>query len=295
MPLGRWPHIVNREFHLIPKQGFGNEGNGAMAPVLGNCRLCLTLDVELQESHIIPKWASKRLRAVGSAKNPNPITITYGQAFQKSNHITENTLCAHCEQMVGRAEHYVATLAYGSNGEPIPLTMLGISTKTDDRAIASEYVSIASLDTDKIIYFASSVVWRAYVAHRRDTGKPRIGRRYQEELRSYLHGSASFPKNARLIMGILVQPPNAPHPRHNIVSFPATVRFGGFHRHTFFICGLYFELCIGSQLPRYLDSICLHFGTEKIALLGRSHDFGLIQDIEKQARLAQMRGKLKNL
>lgn len=220
-----------------------------MAPVLGNCRLCLTHDVELQESHIIPKWASKRLRAVGSTRNPNPITITYGQAVQKSNQITEKMLCAHCEQMVGRSEKYVAKLAYGADGEPVPLSILGISLTDAFSAIGSG-ISIANLHTDKIVYFASSVVWRASVAHRHDTGKPRIGRRYQEEFRSYLLGSASFPKNARLVLGILVQPANAPHPRHNIVSFPATGRYGGYHRHVFFICGLYFELCIGSQMPK---------------------------------------------
>ena len=264
-----------------------------MAPVLGNCRLCHTPDVELQESHIIPKWASKRLRARDSSSNPNPIVITDLKAVQTSKQITENMLCARCEQMVGRAEKYVATLAYGSNGEPVPLTMLGISTTADDRTIASGYVSIASLDTEKIIYFASSVVWRAYVAHRHDTGKPRLGKCYQEELRSYLHGSASFPKNARLVMGILVQIANAQNPRHNIVSFPFTVRDGGYHRHRFYICGLYFELCIGSQRPRYLESICLHHGKEKIALLFPPHDIGLLQDIEKYVRSTEVKGKLK--
>jgi hypothetical protein len=266
-----------------------------MAPVLGNCRLCHTPYVELQESHIIPKWAIKRLRARDFSSNPNPIVITDGKGVQTSKQITENMLCARCEQMVGRSEQYVAKLAYGADGEPVPLTMLGISTKADDRAIASGYVSIASLDTDKIIYFASSVVWRAYVAYRHDTGKPQLGKRYQEELRSYLHGSASFPKNSRLIMAILFQPANAPNPRHNIVSFPATQRNVGYHRHVFLICGLYFQLFIGSQRPRYLDSICLHHGKEKIALLVHANELGFLQDIEKQVHSTEMKGKLKNL
>ena len=238
-----------------------------MTAVLGNCRLCHRPDVELQESHIIPKWAYKRMRAGGPPSSTNPVVITDGKAVQISNQITEHMLCASCEQMISRAEKYVATLAYGNDGEPVPLNMLGISTKVADSAVDSEYVSIASLNTKMIVYFASSVVWRAFVAHRRDTGKPQLGQRYQEELRSYLCGSASFPKNARLVMGILVQIANAQNPRHNIVSFPFTVRDGGYHRHRFYICGLYFELCIGSQRPRYLESICLHHGKEKIALL----------------------------
>ncbi|MFZ0051993.1 MAG: hypothetical protein WAK96_09465, partial [Desulfobaccales bacterium] len=201
-----------------------------MASVLGTCKLCLTPDIELQESHIIPKWAYKRIRSEGSANNPNPITITSGQAVKISNQVTENMLCAICEQKVGRAEKYVGTLAYGSDGEPVPLTLLGVPTTTIDRSIDPEHVSISILNTDKIVYFASSVVWRAYIARRQDTGKPRLGQRYQEELRSYLYGSASFPKNARLIMGILLQPPNSPHPRHNIVSFPCTSREVGYHR-----------------------------------------------------------------
>ncbi len=265
-----------------------------MAPILGNCRLCHTPDVELQESHIIPKWASKRLRARDSSSNPNPVVITDGQAVQISKQITENMLCVRCEQKMGRAEKYVAKLAYGADGEPVPLNMLGISTTPADSSIGLGYVSIESLNTEKIVYFASSVVWRAYVAQRRDTGKPRQGQRYQEELRSYLYGSASFPKNARLIMAILFQPANAPTPRHNIVSFPATLRDGGYHRHAFIICGLYFQLFIGSLRPRYLDSICLHHGKEKVALLFQAHELGFLQDIEEQVRSTEVKGKLKN-
>ncbi|MFZ5449732.1 MAG: hypothetical protein ACOZFS_13965 [Thermodesulfobacteriota bacterium] len=264
-----------------------------MTPFLGDCRLCLKPDIELQESHIIPKWAFKRLRAEVSTNNPYPVVVKDGQAVQTSKQITENMLCVSCEQMIGSSENYVAKLAYGTDGEPIPLTMLGISTSATDKGIGSEYTSVANLDTIKITYFASSLVWRASVAHRHYTGKPRIGQRYQEELRTYLCGFSSFPKNARMIMGILVQPPDAPHPRHNIISFPATGRYGGYHRHAFFICGLYFELCIGSQMPKYLDSICLHYGTEKIALLFQPQEFGLIRNIEEIARSARVRGKLK--
>lgn len=265
-----------------------------MTHVLGKCQLCLTPDVIIKDSHIIPKWAYKRLRLADSAGNPNPITVTNGQAFQISNQIIEKMLCENCEQLIGNSEKYVEKIAFETDGELKFLNGLEILTVVKEGK-SLEYVSLSNLNTDKIVYFASSVVWRACVAHRQDTGKPRLGQRYQEELRSYLlGGSGSFPKNARLIMGILVHSPNTPHPRHNIISFPATVRYEDYHRHGFFICGLYFELCIGSQMAGYLDSICLHYGKEKIALLGDAYDFGLIHDIEKHARSARARGKLKN-
>jgi hypothetical protein len=80
---------------------------------IGDCRLCLAKGVELQVSHIVPKWTYRRAfdktRANGS---PNPIMMTNEVVIQTSEQRAEPMLCVACEQQLGRDESYIADLAY---------------------------------------------------------------------------------------------------------------------------------------------------------------------------------------
>lgn len=253
--------------------------------VIGKCKLCKTSGVELQESHIIPKWAYKRLRDYSpSAGNPNPIVITDGRAAQVSNQITEYLLCRNCEQRFGQVESYISEIAYSNDGTPIPLQILGIKHDTSSR-----FVTLTALDIDKIKYFAASVIWRAHVSKR----KLSLGDKYGEDLRSYLHGSGSFPNNFRISIVILDQPIDSRHPRHNVVAFPTTKIEFGYHRHAFYLCGLYFEVCVGRVMPSVRDEICLNYGKNKLAGLFPADEIGFLNAIGNQARSSEKTGKLK--
>ena len=162
------------------------------------------------------------MRDAASSKNPNPVVVTFGTAAQVSSQVAEHMLCEACEQRLGESERYVASLAYTTSGDPVPLKRLGLTPSVVPSAFA-RYASAKDLDTDKLVLFGSSVVWRAYVAKRKDTGKPNLGRKYVEEFRRYLNGETSFPQNARLTLAMLDQQMGATVPLHNIASFPATV------------------------------------------------------------------------
>ena len=264
-------------------------------PVIGECKLCKNTGVELQNSHIIPRWAYKRVRDISATgANPNPIVISDGRAAQISDQIKEYLLCTSCEQILSKNEKYVSSIAYANDGTPVPLNILGArhrSASPNDRSLA--YLPIDSFETEKIVHFAASVVWRAHVANGNVSRRLSLGAKYGEEFRLYLLGQSDFPKNARISMVILDQLPDSPHPRHNAIAFPTTKKESGYHRHATYLCGLLFEIWVGNKLPQYLNKVCLHHGTNKGAGLFLAEEIGIISTMTKQAKHAIPIGKLK--
>lgn len=84
--------------------------------MLGTCRLCLN-ESDLQDSHILPKWAYARDEAYS---NPNPVILSDGIARQHSKQHQEHMLCSACEQAFSRREAYVASVTCQRN-EQAPL------------------------------------------------------------------------------------------------------------------------------------------------------------------------------
>ena len=232
------------------------------------------------------------MRDSARSRNPNPVTVTFGQAAQVSNQITEYMLCERCEQVFGRSEQYVARLAYTTSGDPLALTHLGV-THSQDRPPSVRRISAETLESDKLVFFGTSVIWRACVAARPDTGKPNLGMRYVEEIRKYLNGESEFPRRARLIVTVLDQPRGVKNPVHNRVSFPVTVNNDGYHQHAFYLCGLHFSLIVGRLLPADLDTMCLHHASDKMVFCAPASKIGLLHDIAARVRGAAPKGRLK--
>jgi hypothetical protein len=262
-----------------------------MANEIGTCALCQTYNAELRESHIMPKWAYKRLRGNPSGGNPNPVVITNGVAAQVSNQVTEHLLCAECEQRLSVAEKYVSELSYRTDGTPTPLNTLGVApgaSSTDGMALASG----KQLDFEKLTYFAVSVVWRAGVAKRSDTGKPKLGP-YADTMRRYLLGETPLPKSLSAQLFVADVDAGGSRPFHNFATFPASKKEDGYYRHEFFVCGLLFQVAIGNQLPVGRLRMCLHHGSDKPIMILPPTDIGLSRTVGAQAQTAERKGKLK--
>src|SRR5262245_55840381 len=74
---------------------------------LGCCRLCETRDIELCDSHVVPRWAYKRAHEQ-RLQNPTPARISQGVAMQIPGQVSEYLLCSDCEQLLGRTDNYVS-------------------------------------------------------------------------------------------------------------------------------------------------------------------------------------------
>lgn len=251
---------------------------------VGTCRLCQSKDVELRNSHILPRWAYKRIRSNAYTGNPNPVRVTAEKAFQTSKQITEYMLCHSCEQRIGNTENYVASLAYTTEGNLGKLIQRILPQDFNQNSSGPSSVSLKQLSTDKIIFFASSIVWKACVMKYKGIHKPSLGKKYEAAIREYLNGKKSLPKNVRIIMSMLDPKKCVLNDFHNLVTFPLTQKKDGYHRHLFFICGIYFELCIGNVMPQFFETMCLYHGNEKLILILAPNKIGFFQDIAKQVK-----------
>jgi hypothetical protein len=62
----------------------------------GVCRLCLK-KAELLDSPYLPKGVYA-MNPAGTLKNPNPVTLSHGQAKQISDQLRGPTFCKECEE-----------------------------------------------------------------------------------------------------------------------------------------------------------------------------------------------------
>jgi hypothetical protein len=221
----------------------------------GDCRLCKQIGVDLQESHIIPKWAFRR---AGGGNEP-PIRITGGVAVQTSQQIREYLLCRSCEGVISKDEDHVSRLAYQTDGT------LGLRKLVETRVFADEelrYVSAAELVPHAIARFSASVFWRAHVSTQVEFKGLRLWKSQAEALRRYTRREADLPWGMSLTAGALVGEGDGPADHHSFTIIPpGTVRKGDDSFHQFAVAGLLFNFFTGDS-AREQSAICLATGNE---------------------------------
>jgi hypothetical protein len=106
---------------------------------------------------------------------------------------------------------------------------------------------LPAIDVGQLVYFCSSVFWRASVSGWSLFGKKfepiNLGNKYQEKLRRYLLGEDAFPETATV--SIFVSQLNKPL---LTFSFPGSFRFKSRHTHQMHIPGISFVLTMGKEL-----------------------------------------------
>jgi hypothetical protein len=109
---------------------------------------------------------------------------------------------------------------------------------------ASEFPAI---DVGQLVYFCTSVFWRASVREWSIFGERfspiHLGIRYQEEIRRYLLGENPFPDTGTV--SIFVSQLNKPL---LTFSFPESIRSKSRHTHRMHIPGITFVLTLGKEL-----------------------------------------------
>lgn len=204
---------------------------------LSTCALCQK-DAELQDSHLIPKWAFRRILDTDQAGAEAPVYISGGSAILRNKQPTKYLLCTDCEQRFSKRENYVARLTELDNGQ---IRMFRDITRQD-----TPNASLASLndgiDVDQIAYFAASVLWRGCVM----TGDCKLGP-YEPNFRQYLLGAARFPPEATISVGLFEPSTNVD--ARGWVSVPTSTKTNIGWLHGFLLAGLIFRCWVGKALP----------------------------------------------
>ncbi len=257
-----------------------------MPVVIGTCRLCGVPDLELQDSHIMPKWAYRRAR--GDARNP--VMIHDGSAVLTSRQVTEHLLCRSCEQSFSRAEKYAAEVVYQQDGSAPALSLL----EPAPHPLLSEFsiVSCGRLDWTAMIYLSVSLFWRAHVS---SSSPQYLLGPHAEPLRRFLRGEAAFPNTASIVLLLDRSDSRADRAFSQVVAFPVMQRKHGYFAHTLALFGFRPVLAVGQVIPRAFRRFCAAHGADKLVLLQSPTEIPFGRTFAALVRDAIPRGKAREL
>lgn len=253
----------------------------------GTCALCLA-PRELRDSHILPKWSYKRIKNTATEEgNGNPLLLKDCTIVETSQQIKKRLLCTECEQRFCLRESYVSMLAYQEN-DTCPVQAAPVLEAESDR----RFVSARAYDWQHLAYFGVSVLWRAAVS--RATDALHIHDDDLEMLRVYLLEDRDLPSNMRLILSLFDADQDRHHWTRSAV-LPASRAHGGHRRHHFWICGLYFQLCIGDRIAfDGLDGVCFVTNPDHPILIAPPTFWSIVRRLGERVAEAEPRGKLQD-
>jgi hypothetical protein len=250
----------------------------------GECKLCRTVG-PLRNSHVIPSWAYERARTPEGPVR-DPLTVEEGSIYATSKQIVEPLLCDACEVRFAEFDRYVATLAYSAEcTSPMP-KLLGYAKDTRAQVISIEN----KIDSQKLLRFGLSVVWRAHASASLDAD---LGK-FAGGIRRYLLDQDRLPDGVHIVVnwyhdeGQILR-------RHHLLDrttiHPQVNRHEGIHLHWFMVCGLKFEVSVGSRPhPPSMVAMCLHCSSERI-WVRNWHESGQVSSVQAVAIEAKPRGK----
>lgn len=222
----------------------------------GTCRLCLTPNVRLRDSHFVPRSFYKLLHERGL-----PVTSSPTMSMISGKQASDYLLCDGCEQRFNHGgEQYVRANCWDSPTEfPLRATLLafGPSALSSEDLTIFESVGVPGVDRDKLVYFGMSVFWRAAV-HKwsMPAGDPvpiNLGP-YEDPIRRYLLGNADFPGRAV----VLVSVSHSMEEMKNKSFTPPWLfkREGGHHQFKMIVPGVTYQLFLGKVMPTALREMC---------------------------------------
>lgn len=234
----------------------------------GICKLCRA-EKDLQDSHLIPAGVIRQLREP-SLGNPNPIVVTDKIAVQSARPIKDYVLCHDCEDLfskkgeawvIGNMARDDRFLIYDALKKSKPIA-------ADHEIAVYAGSQIPEIDSDKLVYFALSVVWRSAVHRWRGFSGPipriELGP-FKEPLREFLLGTGPFPANMVVLVAVW--------PTRNAYQGAYTPRRGRetrFHTFTFYIPGIEFSVCAGKGVPEAARSMCAYPSPHRLIFSGRA-------------------------
>ncbi len=212
--------------------------------MIGTCRLCVAENADLQNSHIVPKWAYRRVR--GRGRYPDSIVLQGGIAAQKSKQYHEHLLCRACEALIEPAERKVATYVYQpGGGAPFNDLVGNVVTATES---GFRFATPGKLSLPDLVHFATSVIWRASVSS--IVKNCTLPVEQSDQFRRYLLGQESFPDCAACIVTFYDIPLADGSEFGALFTLPSTEypEEGTTVRHTVLICGADFDIYVGDEL-----------------------------------------------
>ncbi len=224
----------------------------------GECALCRQRRA-LCDSHLVPA-AILRLLRDADFRNPNPYIMSLNHIGQSSAQAKQQLLCSNCEQRFSRdGEKWVAANCSLLHKNTFPLRDLIHGAQpllSGPQGAVYDASKIPKIDIKQLVYFGTSVIWRAAVTSwrlQREVRQPiNIAQASQEELRLYLLGGA-FPQNATLTVFIISGIEPLP-----VALFPEILDEDSARvTYRFYIPGIWFLLLLGKGITNDDRKMCI--------------------------------------
>jgi hypothetical protein len=224
----------------------------------GVCILCLKTK-PLSRSHLIPAAMYKYILDP-SKKNDGPVAIERKITASTSRQVRDYLLCAECEDLFNKkGEHWVLGQVW--NGKTFPLRdRLKLALHMYEIPIVTVFSgSSLGIDTDRLAYFALSVIWRAgahtwSLAFGGRTRRLNLGGS-EDSIRKYLLGETDFPNDVAVIVHVCTDYPSTGSfytpSESRAETNPALKRFG------FQALGLNFMVFVGTIPPTVRQFCCV--------------------------------------
>lgn len=232
-------------------------------PIIGECKLCKQPNVVLMRSHFISKALYKIV--MKDEKDPAPLVIQPGKSITTSKQAVQPLLCEICEDLINKkGERYaVKILDRGKDGFLLREILNNEKAIWPGKPIlAYKGSAIKKIQMDHLIYFASSIFWRACLPSWKFLDKPYESLTfgpYEEEFRQYLLGKNSFPRDAVLHIWVIGRDNKAPG-----FIFPYRIRREKTHQeYRFPVQGVLFILYLGKKIGKNYRDFCAHHSAEK--------------------------------
>jgi hypothetical protein len=237
--------------------------------VVGQCALCLETRT-LQRSHLI----GKAIYALNRDDDNDPVMMTPERTIITSRQMWQHLLCRDCEQLISkRGEDYVSRLIQRRPDFPL-LEKLNVALYyAKEPNLVAYSGSAIGIDTDKLAYFAISMVWRSGVCAWRTLGKQTTGvslGELKEPFRKYLVGETDFPSNIAVTVTVSEDLPS----RFNTFA-PSTQVKSPTKTFSFLMRGLWFHIVTNPDRV-FVENFCCVNSARK-TILRRNCEKDLIE------------------
>ena len=209
----------------------------------GTCKLCLTPETDLRDSHFMPK----SLYGLFHDGINDPVRFVEKSLFPSSKQVKDYVFCGDCEQLLShQGENWFCPLL-PTVGGPFPLRERLTKAPTlyrDENMAIFPTVDNPEVDTAKLTHFALGMFLKAAVhSWKKGSTKPYIQMVPEdvEAIRLYLLGKGDLPKWMVLCITVdsLVTPLQMA-----IQSYQMEDK-QGLKRYVFYVPGVFFQLFIG--------------------------------------------------
>lgn len=219
------------------------------------CRLC-NKSAELKKSHLLAKSFYK---IIARSFEPHDSASIWASRKDKSLHYTNSQivkklLCKECEDRFNKCgEEYVISLCLKNPQRFKIKRKLDTSTPSIHKQGVSYFSpsDIPELDSQKLLYFAASIVWRVVATNwsNEDISKMHgsLPQELEKSLQDFLLNKTDFPED--IYITVCVDSDHDPLP---ILSFP-TGDFKNRKHMSFFIPGIKFNIFYGQEVDKSLS------------------------------------------